>query len=376
MGSTVIDYFDGAEADLLKRGQTLLSKIPPRLPREFQLLTQKCRDELTNDLDAVRGLKKLPPEARLRKFKRIVAHIDMLEVSGFAALNRANDDDKHLNILIERIGHEINYPSLPPVVTLLSQSYYYISSILGLLSVPLGEADSLLHIPDLYHELAHPLVGQRYEPRVQPFRLGLVHGLTAVENYIAAELAREDRSRGPLALRHYLTNWMKSWTESWLEELFCDLFATYTLGPAFVWSHLHLCVKRGMNPFATPLYVPTSHPADDARMTVMLQGLRRIGFSADAERIAARWQEFLKIGNYRPEPEFHRCYTQQLLDVLSQLAYESVDSMGCRIARPTTTDIVHDALNSAWTQFWQAPARYPQWETTAVARLRSQLAQS
>jgi hypothetical protein len=298
----------------------------------------------------------------------------MLEVSGFAALNRANVEDKHVNVLIERIVREIDYPLLPPVVTLLSQSYFYISSFLGLLSVPLCEADSLLHLPDLYHELAHPLVGQRYEPRVKPFMLGLVRGLATVENYISAELAREHRSRGPSAFGRYLATWMKAWTESWLEELFCDLFATYTLGPAFVWSHLHLCVKRGVNPFAIPLYGPSSHPADDARMTVMLHALRCTGFSTEAERIVIRWQEFVEIGHYVPEPEYYRCYTKRILEDLAQLAYESVDSMGCRVARPETTDIVHDTLNSAWAQFWQSPATYPQWEMGAVSQLRSQLA--
>jgi hypothetical protein len=32
--------------------------------------------------------------------------------------------------------------------------------------------------------------------------------------------------------------------------------------------------------------------------------------------------------------------------------------MECRIASPNTNDPVHTALNQAWREFWQAPARY------------------
>lgn len=369
----MIDYFVGTEADLLRRGRSLLGKIPSKLPREFHLLAQRCRDDLAKDLDDLQTLGKLPPNARLRKLKRIVAHIDFLEVNGFAALNRANDDDKNVNILIGRIVEEINYPLLPPVVTLLSQSYFSIWPTLGLLRVPLGEVDSLLHLPDLYHELAHPFVDDQYDPRVQPFRDALGRGLSVVEAYIAGELERESRSRGPRTLSLYLTTWLESWTESWLEELFCDLFATITLGPAFVWAHLHLCTKRGLNPYDVPLHVPTTHPADDAQMTIMLTALRCIGFSDDADQIAARWHELVEISNYHPDAEFQRCYPLSLLESLSQVTYKGVAAMGCRIAHPETSDLVHDTLNGAWKEFWRAPAAYPVWEEAAVSRLRGKL---
>lgn len=367
------DYFDGAEADLLKRGQSLLGKIPPKLPTEFRLLTQKCRDELARELDAIQSLKSLPLQTRLRKFKRIVAHIDFLEVNGFAALNRLNEDDKHLNMLVEQIIEEINYPLLPPAVTLLSQGYFYSLPSLGLLGIPLGEAESLLHLPDLYHELAHPLIDLRYEPRVQPFRQGLLHGLKTVGEYIAHELERENRSRGPRTFSVYLTTWMKSWNESWLVEFFCDLFATYTIGPAFAWAHLHLCIKRGVNPYTVSGFVTTSHPADDARMTIMLHGLRHMGFIDDAQSIADRWQEFIHLAGYKPEPEYHRCYAPHVLENLASIAHKAVERMGCRIANPNITGIVHNILNSAWTKFWHDPRAYPNWEVDAVYQLRAQL---
>jgi hypothetical protein len=373
MGAHVNDYLNGAEADLLRRGQTLFGKIPLKLPAEFNLLTQKCRDELTRELDALQTIKSLPLPSRLRKFKRIVAQVDFLEVNGFAALNRANEDDKQLNVLVQRIVQEINYPLLPPAVTLLSQGYFYIWPLLGLLGVPLGESDSLLHLPDLYHELAHPLVDQRYEPRVQPFRRGLLQSLRMIENYIAYELGREDRSRGPKSFRYYLGTWMKAWTEGWLIEFYCDLFAIYTLGPAFAWAHIHLCAKRGVNPFEVSGIMATTHPADDARMTVMLHGLRYSGFVDEANLISHRWKEYIDLAGYKPEPEFQRCYSPDILLKLAQVSYEAVETMGCRIATPRTNDLVHNILNGAWARFWQNPKSYPMWEVDQVIQLHEQL---
>ncbi|MFN8495656.1 MAG: hypothetical protein U0350_49145 [Caldilineaceae bacterium] len=368
------DYLDGAEADLLKRGQSLLSKIPSRLPREFHLLTQRCRDALTKDLNTLLSLKSLPMADRLRKFKRVVANIDFLEVNGVAALNRFTEDDRYLNILIERITQEINYPLLPPVVTSLSQGYFYIWPPLNLLCVPLGEADSLLHLPDLYHELAHPFDDERYEPRIQPYRRGLAHALRIVANAIALELEQESGNRSPQSYRFYFQTWLRSWQESWLIEFFCDLFATYTLGPAFAWSHLHLCAKRGGDPYAVPRYTVTTHPADDARMTMILQGLHLAGFVTEANIIAHRWQEFVILAGYPLQPEYRRCYNTQILGELAEIAYESVDKMGCRIATSQTTDPIHSLLSEAWINFWQNPQTYSVWEATAVSQLRHQFA--
>lgn len=90
-------YLEGAEADLLRRGRILLGKIPSNPPREFQLLNQRCRDRLTSLLNELQSLASYDTEIRLRRFKRVVAAVDILEQNAIAALNRATDDDKFLN---------------------------------------------------------------------------------------------------------------------------------------------------------------------------------------------------------------------------------------------------------------------------------------
>jgi len=80
--------------------------------------------------------------------------------------------------------------------------------------------------------------------------------------------------------------WELLWPKFWLTEFFCDLYAVYTPGPAFAWSHLHLYMKAGSDAFMLPDGVRNiTHPADDARMRALLQALKGSGFQAEAARI-------------------------------------------------------------------------------------------
>ena len=371
------DYFLGSISQLIERGRLLLLKIRTDLPREFHLLAQTCRTELTKAIDQLQylvnedrmQLLELQPE-RLRLLRRIVRTMDLLETVGIAALNRANESDKQLNLLIECIRNEIAYPLLPPVVTSLSQDYFHIYPGLNLLCVPLGEGDFLLHLPDLYHELAHPLIVEKYDPRVKPFQDNLLKSLAGALSYITDELGKEERRRGPSQFGFYLNQWANNWYESWAFEFFCDLFAVYTVGSAFAWANFHLCAKRGGNPFYVPTVSLSTHPADDARMRVVLYGLELVGLSQEAEVIGKKWRKLIDIGGEKPEPEYWRCFPQHILEEFAKNALEGVSAIGCRMAGPVSDCPVYVILNQAWTEFWRDPINYAAWEQEAVKELR------
>lgn len=367
-------YFDGAVNQLLERGQCLLLMIPTGLPREFHLLEQTCRDRLTNTLDELQQLitEKIwritenQPE-RLRQFKRLVRDLDLLETVCIAALERANHTDLHLNRLVERIRQEIAYPLLPPVVTPLSQAYFQTWPDFHLMLVPLSEGNFLLHLPDLYHELAHPLFHERYNQRVAPFLDAFHEVIEAVTVYTETELEKEQGG----AESEYLELWLICWLKGWAEEFFCDLFAVYTLGPAFAWSHLHLSATRGDDPYKVPLGMRvTTHPPDGARMAVILEGLMFMGFHPEAAQIENQWKQLAKTVQSQPEVEYHRCFPAHLLKLLAEKALAGVAGMKCRLAKPETRNDVHDVFNQAWTEFWRDPGTYVQWEKQAVQHLR------
>jgi hypothetical protein len=371
------EYFVGALLQLLERARHLNTRVPRNLEREFHTLVTTCQAEVTRIVNTLRFLLDEPalrlpanqPE-RLRMFRRAVADLDLVETVGFAAIERANTEDIRLNRLMDRIRLEIGYPLLPPVVTSLSQAYFRIYPSLNLLCVPLTEGRFLLHLPDLFHELGHPLLSTANHPVVEPFHQALNQVLEAAMVYLDDETRKQQRRRGPARMVFTLECWARSWV-SWSIEFLCDLFGAFMVGPAFAWSHLHLCAKRGGDPFLVPALAPTSHPPDAARMCVMLDGLARCGFTTEVANIEQRWQEFIAVVGAQAEPEYRRCFPSSLLREICRAAWDGVNAMGCRFASPSTNDQVYTLLNTAWEEFWRDPAGYGTWEQSAVATLLS-----
>jgi hypothetical protein len=376
------EYFVGAVNQLIERARCLKSKIPRNLPRDYDTLDRTCTDILANILLRIRHLRddvnfKRPElsSERLRTFRRIVADLEIVEIFGIAALERAIDSDHLLNRLLEQITKEIAYPLPTPVVTTLSQRYFFIRSDLNLLCVPLAEGEFLLHLPDLYHELAHPLLVAADDPIIEPFQKAHERALGKVFDMIAMEIDKESGRRGPAEMGYLFGIWQIAWVKSWMTELFCDLFGVYTLGPAYAWSHLHLFAKRGGDPYLVSKH-PTSHPADAARMTVILHGLAIIGFSPEADQIRDRWLNLVAQAGASAEPEHRRCYPDKMLAEIAQEGFEGVKGIRARMAARNTNDLVHSILNEAWCRFWKDPAQYTAWESTTVATLRSKFTQS
>lgn len=358
------------------RAQSLIERIPRDTPREFHLLVANCESQLNTALDQLNKLAEDPrlqmpqlqPE-RLRLFRRVVTDLDFLEQFGLSALERRIEGDTHLNRIVNEVRREISFPLLPPVVVPLSQGYFHIYPPLNLLLVPPLEGQFLLHLPDLYHELAHLLL-LGSDPRLSRFSDSAMSALDVALDYLSGLRDQELGGRGPGEFLLYLYTWERAWIKSWTAEFFCDLFAILTLGPAFAWAHLHLCAKRGRNPFHVPLLVPDSHPADHARMTAMLFGLKLTGFSEQAEEIGQRWGALIAISGGKREPEYRQCFPEHVLEAIAQKAYQGVIEIKCRIATPATRGVLHDLLNGAWKAFWKDPLHYTEWEQLSVAELK------
>jgi hypothetical protein len=308
--------------------------------------------------------------AQLRQFKRAVADLDHIETTAIAVLNRVHKDDHHANRLLYRICQEIGYPALTPTVTALSTGYFYIDTKLNLMFIPPAEGSFLLHLPDLYHELAHPLLTHENHPVLDRLRARYLECMAHIHDHFAVQRTKEELRRGPREFKSQFDLWEVLWSKYWLTEFFCDLHAVLTLGPAFAWSHVHLYMKMGGDAFALPNSVRIlSHPADDARMRAILEALRRSGFRNEADEITHRWGEALGLTTDSPAPDYMHCYPDKLISFVVEKAAEGIEDMECRRARPDTTDPVHLMLNQAWRNFWTNPADYHRWEVDAVKDL-------
>jgi hypothetical protein len=94
-----------------------------------------------------------------------------------------------------------------------------------------------------------------------------------------------------------------------------------------------------------------------------------VGVFVEASSIRIRWSSFVSNVGLNPEPEYHRCYPQGLLDRIVELALSGIKATGLRIATKDTGDHIHALLNEAWTQFWSDPDTFVDWEKQAVRRL-------
>jgi hypothetical protein len=371
--SILDDYLAVSAEQMASRGQLLLGKIPRNLPAEYAGLVATTRIRLDEAVSQFRRLAKhsssVPESVRQRQFRRLVADLDLVENYALTALNRAVDEDHRLTALVGSICKEIRYPLPAPVVTTLSTQYFAIHPLFHLLLVPLTEGHFLLHLPDLYHELAHPLLTDRHDPLIEPFRRAFSNVIAETGRHFSSEIAQIRRGRSPIDITLLLTTAEFAWARDWAAEFFCDLFGICTVGPAFAWSHLHLHAKRGQSAYSVPLHGPTSHPADHARMQAMLIGLRQLGFSDAANEINDRWNELVVRMESGPAPEYHRCYPNTLLTMCADVASEATRQIGCEIASPSMTDPIRSLLNAAWHTMWSSPDTYLAWEQNAVIDL-------
>jgi hypothetical protein len=275
--------------------------------------------------------------------------------------------------LVGAICREIAYPLPAPVVTALSTQYFAIYPLFHLLLVPLTEGSFLLHLPDLYHELAHPLLTDMHDPVIEPFRKRFRAVVSKSAQHFAADVAAIKRGRTPADLVGLLSTAEYCWARSWTTEFFCDLFAAVTVGPAFAWAHLHLHSKRGRSAYSVPHQGPTSHPADAARMAVVVSALKKLDFAPDSGEIESRWGELVKRMEPAASPEFYRCYPDALLEMCVTEALEAAREIGCDLAMPSDSGLVRGKLNDAWREMWRDPAAYLAWEKQAVDELHVRL---
>jgi hypothetical protein len=374
------EYFRASITQLIARAQHLRGIIPSAsvLPADFHPLLLICSEEVNKIVAALRELLvrtklKSPEEQRvlLRKYQRLAEELDLIENSAVAALTRIRHDDVALNRIVKEIASEIAYPLVPPAATCLSTGYFFVQIRLRLIFVPLAESHFLLHLADLYHEMAHLLLVEENDPKVAPIqeRLGAVVG--EILEQLNEDSIVNNASRAPKAYGQYFATWQYCWARSWGVEFFCDLFATCALGPAFAWSHLHLSAVMGQNPFQLALTAPITHPSDCSRMEAMLSVLSKTGFEKEAAQVEERWTELLETSSYRNTTEHSRCFSTKVINKLADETIKAYEEIGCRFRRDTIGGRIGDLLNSAWESFWKDPDLYSTWERQAIEDLRN-----
>jgi len=374
----MVNYINGAIREAIGKGKALMSKIPGSrtLGMHFASLANFANTEIGVIIDALDQLlgssdysdpKNL--RAKYSRFKQLSGMLSNIENIVIAAMSRKSDDDDFVNKLVQEICMEINYPLPPPVASCLSQKYYHIYPYYGLICIPLLESEFVLHIPDLYHELGHPLI-ERDNPKVEAFQNNLGYFNLMVKKHFDEEIKRREINKLDIGEYDPIYIYKDSWLQKWSVEFFCDLFATYTLGPAYLWSNLHMCTKMSWDVCKTPTHEISTHPAGDARMRCCLIALEVNGFKEDANEIRLKWEEFMQIIGQKRADEYTIAFPEKILRGAAEFCLTGLKQIDCQLATNDTTDKVNRLLNDSWKQFWEDPQSFYEWERTAVAEFK------
>lgn len=355
--------------ETIERAKRLKSKTPNVPDIHFQVLERGCfikLDESIKQLNTLYSESKYQNPAnqssRLKEYKKVIRTFDVLENVGFSALTRCKEDDIGMCQLIQKICREINYPLQPPTVICLTKDYYCIYPDLNLLCVPLLEGNSLLHLPDLYHELAHPLLTERNNPKVEAFDRIMGECFRDVRQYFTPIITHQLRNHQDKDSKLYY-NWLRNWG-GWLIEFFCDIYAVCTIGPAFGWAHLYLYLKRGGNPYFVPtLQQQVAHPNDNARMQVILKILEKLGFADSVNQIQTRWQELMEIDSYNEDDNYQHVYPDKLLNLVAETGYNATQSIDTKMIAKDNMTPITSVLNQGWEKFVTSGESFIEWES-------------
>lgn len=376
-------YINGAIKEAIGKGKALMGKIPGArdLGIYFSPLATTANSEIQSIITDLDYLYKdvdynnpLNIRQKFYQFKRLAGKMTDIENVVIAAMSRKDKDDEFINKLVHEICKEINYPLPTPVASCLSQKYYHIYPFYNLICIPLLESEFLLHLPDIYHELGHPLLSLD-NPKVEPMQNSLGYFNIEIKKHFDGEIERRIKNQTANAEFDPIFIYKDSWFENWSSELFCDLYATYTLGPAYAWSNLHMCTKMSWDVYKIPTYQKTSHPPDEARMKAILYALEQIGFKDDAAEIRQKWEEFKKIiaAVKSDESEFAIAVPEALLKSAVEHCLVGTKNIGSDISTPETAHKVNNLLNGAWRQFWSNPEGFYNWESKTFSDFKATL---
>lgn len=377
----MLNYINGAIKEAIGKGRVLKSKIPNA--RELGIYFAALATTATTEIDQIiYELDYLYNDAdyndplnirhKFLKFKQLSGKLSDIENVVNAAMSRKSSDDEFVNKLVYQICSEINYPLQSPVASCLSQKYYHIYPYYNLICIPLLESEFVLHIPDIYHELGHPLLTID-NPKIESFQNNLGYFNVEVKKHFDEEIKRRELNKTASSDFDSIYVWKDSWLENWSTELFCDLFAVYTLGPAYAWSNLHMCTKMSWEVYKIPTFQKTTHPPDEARMKAIFIGLRLIGFNDIADEIQKKWDEFKSIIKQKAPSDFSIATPEKLLKLAAEFCLTGTKLIGCEIAKTASTDKVNNLLNNSWKQFWKEPDNFYEWEKKTVLDFKSTL---
>ncbi len=372
-------FFSGQVHLLLKRCRTLIQRLNSlqHLPTELQPHVSELSNTLNRIKVAIENLLNdadfASPRLLVNQFdsyKRLAELLNTFEWHPLSLLDHYNERDLFFYRFSKLFCEQIQYPYQPPLLSAHSSEYFSSVPPTNLISVPMCEDTHLLALPDFVHELGHLIYHHVWKKFLAQFMPHLQKYINDQKLNTASQAAK--------AYEDKLQLLEQSWSQRYAIEFFCDVFASYVVGAAYGWSHLRLVLST-----QTDLYHPSfgdtaTHPADEARMRIILFTLERMGYESAAVALKGRWDAFTSIFVGKPDGEYHFCYPDALLEKFSELVTKLCQDLDLIpfFDQQNDANNLPSLMEQAWGQFHSDPVAYQQWETTKIAALKLLLSSS
>jgi hypothetical protein len=303
--------------------------------------------------------------SNLLKFNRLHREFKAIHSYRYLAIKNYKDPEVFFFKVISQIYDEHRISAMPPIVSTISNHDYYYWAVpyFEIIALPSGEENSLLNLPDMYHEIGHLLhsmfMGKSCE----------ISGI-AVEDHFNKEEVRLADDGFPQFIEtvkeaKYL------WEASWLEEFSCDLVGSYMTGAAYAWTNLKL-LSTGHGSTKIYEFSPT-HPADEARMRIIILMLNKLGLMNEKKEVEDAWDVFLKDTIAFMPRNYSLLFPQYLLEQIVDeffTFYQNADLASYPELLKGGKCSVAQVLNEAWQNAQTDPLNYYIYETDAIGKLR------
>ncbi|NVM53152.1 MAG: hypothetical protein HWN66_05575 [Candidatus Helarchaeota archaeon] len=377
------DYLSAVITEQKNRGLYLKQMIPnPLQYPELSGLAVSCGRIIDENIKYLEFLQSEIKSQHSEDFRSILRGIractrdlELVESYGITPLNYQPEEKEYLNRLVFKIHQEINYPLPHPAVACISTQYYFFSPFTNVIFIPFGESEFLLHLPDMFHELGHGIYLKR-ENELRLSELNQKYNLiiNEITEHYQKLLSEAKRETGPKS-RIFLIKLMHSNWKNWIDEFLCDLFALFTLGPAYVYTHLHLATKTSKDIYKFSSMIPQTHPSDDSRMKMLMIGLKLIGLDAEIDDVSSKWHAMPFVSGLHPSSDYYYAYPKTLMEKVASLLLQGLKETNFPImTRAVLKNLEHRSvrrlLNEAWDKFWENPNKYREWELDRIKKLR------
>jgi hypothetical protein len=303
----------------------------------------------------------------LFRFNRVHREFKAIHSYRYLAIKNYKDPEIFFYQVITQIYAEHRINALPPIVSTISNHDYYYWAVpyFEIIALPSGEEHSLLNLPDMYHEIGH-LLHSMFGGKSCEVSEGIIDKHFAKEIVRVIDDGTASHFQETLELAKYL------WQASWLEEFTCDLVGTYMTGAAYAWTNLKL-LSTGHGSIKIFEY-SQSHPADEARMRIIILMLEKLGLTNDKNEVEAAWKIFLKDTEVFKPNDYPLLYPQKLLQQIVDeffTFYQNADLVSYPELTGKGTNSVSQLLNDAWSNAQTNSTDYFNYETNSIANLKS-----